>query len=350
MDGIREDWTNIFDPRSYSPVDPTAGSQGNERPAEQASGGSFMGGLVGQFLPGDLGRGIAQEGLSGMLDPAGVMDRQRAQRELQAQFNIVPDGTPGVRSENQVSEEQFREIARQYSDIRMGRSDLQFDLPAGTDPADAQRYREGAMQDIGRIMQTESGRDLIGQLGNNTAPDGTHRITRIGGNDPDPQNAHAHGNPGDVGTPDHPGAGGDSRVTYNPGSTWVPQPGATHGEPWMPMRSDVQLFHELTHSLHQTHGTLASGNVTQQDLDDAGVSATDPARRDINREDRAEHQAVGIGAYGNSSISENEYRRARQRIAGLGGPGIVDGEGGDRGMRLRETYGEHGLGDPIPAP
>ena len=253
-----------------------------------------------------------------------------------------------VRSENQVTESEYQAMARNYSDIRMGRADLQFDLPADMDPADAAAYRQGAMQDIGRIMQTSTGRDLIGQLSHNVDADGDHRITHIAGNDPDPQNAHADGNPGALGTHDHPGAGGDSTVHYNPGSVWTPMPGATNGEPWMPMRSDVQLFHELTHSLNQTHGTIPDGMVTEQSLDDAHVPADDVSRLDIDRELRLEHQAVGIGEFAGACISENAYRAARARIGALGGPGIVGGPGGDVGMQQRGTYGEHGLGDPIP--
>lgn len=341
------DWIEEAGESLYGVVTPGAEEQ-REESGEQYRGytsdGSLLGD-IGQTL-GDLGRGISQEGIGGLLDASGMMDRQAAQRELSGNFQVVGDDFVGPRNENQVTEEEYQQIARTYSDIRMDRSDLQLDLPADMDPADAEAYREGAMTDIGRILQTRSGRDLIGQLSDNQDADGNHRITRIAGNDPDPQNAHASGNPGDVGTHEHPGAGGDSTVTYNPGSVWQPLPGSTHGEPWMPMRSDVQLFHELTHSLHQTHGTLADGTVTNAGLDAAGVPAGDLSRRDAGDIDRAEHQAVGIGEFGDASISENEYRRARMRIAG-GGVGVVGGVGGDEDMQLRETYGEHGLGDPI---
>lgn len=342
LDGILENPMNIFNPASYGNVDPKAGSNGAARGAApnvpQIPGVPGLSGMIGGALQsaGDLARGFSQEGLGGMLDPQGMMDRQRAQRELAQQFNIVPDGTPGIRQENQVSEAQFREIARTYSDIRMGRSDLQINLPANMDPKDAEAYRQGTMRDIGRILQTETGRDLIGQLSHNTDEHGNHRVTSIAGNDADPQNAHAA-----------PGNNSSSTVTYNPGSTWVPQPGARNGETWMPMRSDVQLFHELTHSMHQTHGTSQSGTVTKQDLDNAGVPANDPSRRDIGNVDREEQATVGIGAFRNAEISENSYRRARQTIAGLKGPGIVGGSGGDVGMQERNTYGEYGLGAPI---
>ena len=83
---------------NFQPVDPQRGSQGAPRGGQ--SDGTFLGDL-GQTL-GDVGRGLSQEGLGGLFDPSGMMDRQSAQRELAGNFNVVPDGTPGIRSENQV--------------------------------------------------------------------------------------------------------------------------------------------------------------------------------------------------------------------------------------------------------
>jgi hypothetical protein len=201
------------------------------------------------------------------------------------------------------------------------------------------------MNDIGHMMQTRSGRDMINALAHNT----NHHTLRITGNDPDAQNATTNATgPGAVGTDAHPGAGSDATITYNPGSVWVPRPGARRGEPWMPMRSDIQLMHEMSHALHMTHGTLADGSlVTRQELDRAHVGRHDPARRDIGNEANSEHQAVGIGAYRHDPLTEDAYRRERIDMARHHARGLVTGVGGDAHLRMRRTYGEYGLGARI---
>lgn len=172
-DGIVENPLNIINPASYAPVDPEAGSQGASRdnPLAQVPG---LGGL--QSIS-DIANGISQEGIGGLFDYQGMMDRQAAQRELASRFNVVPDGTPGERSQNQVSEEQFREIARNYSDIRLDRTDIHMDTSALSTPAAQAQYRTDLMSNFADQMQTESGRELIDTLAHNTRTDagGTER-------------------------------------------------------------------------------------------------------------------------------------------------------------------------------
>jgi len=334
-------------PTTAGPVAQAPQAGGQDAPQQQAGGGdSSLLGQAGQTID-DLGRGLQQEGIFGLFDIGGMLDRQEAQRELAGNFKVVPDGTPGG-AENQVTQEQFEKIARTYSDIRMGRSDIKFDLPAGMSDTDADAYRNGTMKDIGRILETKTGRELIGELSDNERPDGSHRTTYLEGKSSDPRNAETTGGAGAEGTDAHPGAGSDSHIHYDPGSIWLPEAGATNGEPWLPMRSDVQLYHELTHSYHQTHGTAASGKVTKESLDAAHVGEFDLSRTDIDYDvDRLEQQSVGIGEFTHEQYTENAYRAARARLGAAGGPGVVGGVGGDVGMEQRDTYSEPGFGAPV---
>ncbi len=69
------------------------------------------------------------------------------------------------------------------------------------------------------------------------------------------------------------------------------------------MRSDVALFHELTHAMHAAHGNMASGFVKHGPQADISGKV----------EDR-EHQAVGLEDYAQLAVSENAYRNQRNMI------------------------------------
>jgi hypothetical protein len=76
----------------------------------------------------DIGNGLAEEGLMALFDPVGMLDRQDAKRDLAPYFGIVDDDFEGYRNHDQVTQEQFDEIARTYSDIRTtsGREQIDF--------------------------------------------------------------------------------------------------------------------------------------------------------------------------------------------------------------------------------
>lgn len=122
---------------------------------------------VGQGVV-NLAGGVANEGMAGVLDPVGAVDRQRAAKELQRKFQVVGDDHQGERLPNQVSAAEYEQIVKTYSDIRLGRGDLLIDDKSAEDPG---AYRANVMDDIGDIMQTASGRSLIGQLSNNARSD-----------------------------------------------------------------------------------------------------------------------------------------------------------------------------------
>ena len=323
---------------------------GVNAPVDQNEGkpDSFLG-QIGPGL-GDLGRGLSQEGLSGLLDPAGMLDRQDAQRDLAKKFEVVGPEHVGPRLPNQVSQAEYENIAHTYSDIRMGRSDLKIDGSTSKDPA---QYKADMMDDIGDIMQTAGGRTMVNQLANNTnglddKGKAIHRTTTLGprldaSGNPNNSNAGESGDssPG-VGSPfadGRPGVGGDTTIDINPNMD-VSVGGAT----W---RSDVALYHEMVHSFHDTRGTTDASTVQANDgfTREMGKGNWGGAVHEFvnpnpgNAGDAAaglnryEHQAAGLGLYADSAISENAYRRERNQVA-LSGKGI----GGDLLMPQRDQY------------
>lgn len=313
-------------------------------------------GQVGQVI-GEGGAGT--EGLSGLLDPVATLDRQRAAHELRAKFDVVGDDHPQERLPNQVSAAEYEKIVHTYSDIRLGRSDLKMDAWRADDP---NAYRANVMDDIGDIMQTRSGRSLIEQLSNNVKTDEggaeVHRRTTLQPrfvktpegltiHDPttntrvlDTTGATETGNssPG-MGAPfedGRAGVGSDTCITYNANHDVVATSGATY-------RSDVALFHEMVHALHDTRGTTDMEKVSpldgvRRDLAegnplDSSVTPDPALVADAGKTRRYEHQAVGLGLYRNAPITENAYRRERRDVA-LSGMGMA----GDLLMEQRDRY------------
>jgi len=300
----------------FEPTNPDAGSQGAARGSE--SDGSFLGNL-GQGI-GDFGRGLSQEGLAGLLDPAGMLDRQDAQRDLASRFNVLPDDSVGTREQNQVSEAEFQEISRTYSDIRRGNTDLQFGRTAGATDEAHQTFQDGAMNDIADIMQTGSGRGLIGSLAH--APlqdDGTaHRTTTIN------QRANA-GN-----------AEGGGMFAQSGYADYVP--GADHLPTRDNLRSDVTLYHELTHAHHAVYNTWDAETVQptliEGFLEAAGLRTPDPD----TGTGQYEHQAAGIGGHANDEFSENRYRAERRWIGAHDVGERTTGAETDDNMTHRDAY------------
>lgn len=331
-----------------------------------AAGETSLLGSLGQTV-GDLTRGVSQEGLGGLLDPTGMMDRQAAQRELSSRFTVVGDDFTGPRGHNQVSQAEYERIAHTFSDIRLGRGDLTVDTSQITDPAQARTYRDGAMVSIADMMMTTSGRRQIENLSNNvmrddagqarhgvpgqdptTLPFGleamlpeTHRHTTIrplfndtngdgnltndGHGAADYFNgnafADAEGANGERGAIDTSGRGRWSRdATTNArgagtNSTIWWNPTASVGSC---NRADVILAHEMQHAFHETQGTMARGTY----VDPSGASP------DSGRIANFERQAVGLsrsdtpggaGHYPGDSdgCTENTYRAERNQL-GLG--------------------------------
>jgi len=307
-------------------------------------------GTIGQTI-GDVGRGIDQEGLGAVLDPGGVIDRQRAQRELSDRFQVVNDGFAGPRDHNQVSEADYERIAHTFSDIRLGRGDLTIDggefSPFAWD--DRATWEAGMQSSVADMMMTTTGREQIFGMSNNVVHDDAgnarHSLWGYGperhgettieplfgstGRDPSGQptwvtpdwfdrdaktlsydNAFTVGNTGMSRQPTGArGDGGDALVEVNPGKI--------DG-----LRSDVVLAHEMQHALNDTQGTNGTG----------WFSTAGPDAYVSNRE----RQAVGLprtdtstgGRYPDDprGCTENTYRFERNEL-------------GDRFLP-RERYGE----------
>jgi hypothetical protein len=266
-------------------------------------------------------------------DLAVMQDRASAAQQLASRFQVVPDDFAGQRNHNMVTAAEYQRICNTFSDIRMGRGDLA--IGGGElDPATHGQYRDGAMENIAAIMQTTAGRNQIYNLHNNPLRDENgnlrdatgglaapgqeaHRRTTIqplhvdANNDGDRTNdlgapldftnAFADAtNPAQRGQwyPDQStgarGLGTDVNIHWNPGAQI-----AAHG-----VRSDTLLVHEMQHAMHQTQGTMATGNV-QNPLIPADVGTPN-----------YEHQAVGLGPWWSDGqgCTENLYRHQRSQL------------------------------------
>ena len=347
-DSASETVSDAYDSASES-VSNWLGSGPNTSDAATAQGGDSLlneepdswWGQVGQTI-GDIGRGVDQEGVTGLLDVGGMIDRQDAQRQLSNRFQVVGDDFTGERQHNQVSQEEYEEIARTFSNIRTGRGDLTIDSSRFSPFAgdDQEEWEQGIQANIADMMMTTDGRAQVMGLSNNVVrnDDGTarehlwglgpevHHHTTIeplfgkqNGVDSegrtvweDPwfwqrdastlrdDNAFARpegsGSRRDETTMER-GSGTDSTILINPGEI-------------LGLRSDVVMAHEMQHALHQTQGTNGVGKFGGTG-DDVKVN-------------NSERQAVGLtrsdtptgGHYPGDpdGCTENTYRQQRNDL------------------------------------
>ncbi len=309
---------------------------------------------IGQW-GSDFANGVGREGWTSIFDPMGTADREAAHRELADRFSVVGDDFVGPRLPNQVTQSEYDRICRTYSDIRLGRGDLTIDPSAlGTD-AERDAYRQGAMGDIANLLQTESGRQMVYQLHNNTPQtdaDGNpvHRHTTMvpllaADGTLDRTNGYAAPDgPGSTYTENAdgtrtPGSGTDVHIRYNPGvNIGDAYPTLTGTNPWLgDFRSDVLLMHEMNHAMNQTAGT-GDGRAIQATDNPANASDPETAYDAANGIRRIEHQAAGLGMYSNDPLTENRYRAERRTIGTTGAPGA---RAGDATMNQRTSYVPH---------
>lgn len=310
-----------------APTHDAATAQPGEGPATEANAEGLWG-RIGQTV-GDIGRGISQEGIGGVLDPLGMLDRQQAQRDLSNRFEVLDDDFVGPRQHNQVSQAEYEEIARTYSNIRMGRGDLTMDSSSLDDDTDRQEWEDGMMNSVADMMMTTSGRRQVMGISNNTLVDDAgnarldddgdeiHRHTtmrpdleddgslvtdnagvgRAGSN----SNDEAFYQLDDEGNISGRGMGTDANLFINP-NLQVDDCN----------RTDVVLAHEMQHVQNRTQGTMVPGDhvSTQGELD-----SPDDAFR------ARERQAVGLptpfsGHYPGDAdgCTENTYREERNQL------------------------------------
>lgn len=344
-------------------------------------------------------RGLAQEGMTGLDDLSGAVDRQHAQEELANRFSVVPDDFVGPRLPNQVTQSEYQQVAHTYSDIRLGRGDLTIDTSSidseaaqGSYGMTPEAYRAGAMNDIASMMQTRSGRSEIEALHNNPLVSDAgearndfmgfelpqlpfnvdaglgnpihHHTTMVpllnatGGVDRTNGYAAPDGSGSERDAAGARGAGSDVHIRYNPGVNIGDSRPDMHGtNPWMEsFRSDVLLAHEMNHAIQQTQGTGDSTAVQASDDSSSTGVGIDAAYRDAdgNPLRRIEHQAVGIGQSSGNEMTENAYRRERRAMADLGAVGLIVGRDGvsdgDTVLTERDSYVGHPSSAPAPAP
>ena len=280
--------------------------------ANGTQGKDHLGGPGGFF--GGLGDVIAT-----------IVDRAKASIELSSKFDVVPDDFKGHRRPNQVTQAEYQQIVNTYSDIRREKTDLKFDT-TGMNDQDKAKFTGGAMEDISRIMQTKSGRDLINNLAHQKDDHTTTlRLSKDGSGNPDPVGA----NTDTLDVNDRPkrsdGKGANSVIEYVPGADAV-LPGAKNT--YWPIRSDVALYHEMTHAMHNVNGTRAEGTVSNGPKPDIDSS-----------KNNSEHQATGLGDWANDPITENAYRRERNAIGNnKGGISSTTAALDDRQMPQRDQY------------
>jgi hypothetical protein len=240
-----------------------------------------------------------------------LRDRQAAAKELAGNFEVVPPGYRGPRRPNQVTAEEFEKIAGTYSDIRRGKTDLKIDddfLPERADrpltdevrdreEKEKQARRDDVMKDIGKMMATGSGRELIYKLADNESDkelgsDGkpVHRTTTIMASRGAAQDGDIACN-GDYDEVRRSNTSGtDASVAFNLG----------HGD-------DKDLYRTLVQAAHVTTGTYLEDRTAEA----RGKGTWD--RYGIHAEDAAARGILGMGSKLNGkTITENEYRREQR--------------------------------------
>lgn len=254
-------------------------------------------------------------------------DREQAAAELRGKFHIVsnPDEVDG----NSVTQEQYDKVVGMYSDIRLGKSNIE--IGGNLKGEELEEYRRKTMTDIGRILQTDSGRELLDKTMNAKNKAGENVTTVLGPAGVNPDTGKPN-DPTTVATDDKQsknGQGSSTSISYNPledVDAPIQDQGGSWGNTW---RSDVALYHELVHSQHMHDGKVADS------------------------EKQEEMNTVGMGSGFNPQANpyfENRYRHERRMIGheDPGGPysspAVVDG---DVGMAQRDNFkgGEGGMWD-----
>lgn len=273
----------------------------------------WFGGAVGPL--GWFGAGkevsVAQPAADLLQEARERLDVEAARIELRDKFHVIGDGELHDGAQNTVDEQQFEQLAQLYSDIRLGKTDLKFDT-SGMDAETAAKFKGGTMQDLGSMLQTESGRDLVQKLafnekGHTTTLTGAEapnkaKCTREQSDDPQQEALLAR--------QDSNGTGNDAIVKYVPGQGFVQKGPANDPRPYeLEQRSDIVLYHELTHALHRTDGTTAQGRVS-------GYGGQHPAESTCDDEiEIEEYDTSGIGHDGHDDyFSENTYRAERAEM------------------------------------
>ena len=294
-------------PQSETPVVTGPMDQGpsNQSVLEEClAGGVETASMYGSLRGGSdsyLGELAGALGLGGEESEA-AKNLEAARSEFSGKFVIGEGG--GMKDGKAVlSPEAYEHMLQTYANIRGGTSHLKIS-PLGMDEAEAAEFKSAALDNLSTIMQTESGRELIDRVANQSSLDpedrrdivlsnGLRSLEESGdglrpvGNRAVPRSTNN--------TPETEGTKTGSGVFWvNEDRDVVTPDGQT-----LPMPKDAVLFHELTHAMHNLEGTRPEGKV-EGDHPDAG------------RAELEEHHTIGIGEYEGERISENAYREQRR--------------------------------------
>lgn len=229
---------------------------------------------------------------TGIGEAAARIDRAMAAEELRDRFQVGEGDAPG---RARVSQAEYDEIVALYSDIRLGRTQLRLDTQGLTEE-EAAAFRGGAMKDIAALLQTPSGRALLGELAHGNKGH-TTTLGRSTG-DPNAEVSLPGLDPNDIDDrwklhhALHGGGGADSRVNYAPGQS-------VHTDHDGEIRSDIALYHELTHAWHNGQGQNAEGAVSGKGGTAVGLE---------------ELETVGLGRWEKLPYTENRYRAERAAV------------------------------------
>jgi hypothetical protein len=321
------------------PLQAPAGAAEPLRRRETGAGAYASDGITDE----DRAEASRREGVTGELfdmPSKETVQRVRAERELAGKLHILEDGQTAARP-NDVTREEYENAVRIYSDLRMGVGNLTMNTDK-LSPEEAAQYREAMMKDVTALLQTQTGRKELDLLHVNESGHHTTlepQLQRDGARTlPDDESDMAYKKDGSTND------GSNVHLYFNPGCR-------VDG-----CRSDVVLAHEMVHAVNMTRGTYdatqvdatGDGAATQM-IEGAGpenrarvTRATDAAvDKEGHRIQRGEHQAVGVGRWASSTMSENSYRRERQQIGTSYMPYPIGALDGDEKMQQRKQYAHH---------
>jgi len=274
--------------------------------------------MPGEVRPGDHKDLVNALAARGVTDPITIAaDLAAARVELAPRFTISDTADPSRDAPNTITPAEFEQVAQTYSAIRLGNSDLRIAPPTADDidPKETASFQGRAMDDLAAILQTRSGRQLIGSLANQPAHhktvlmdlgDGTASMAS-----PNASGLEADDNETGVNLRNNVGVAA-ATVHYRP-------------DRYGPNRSDDLLFHELVH---------AQGEVTGTQAPETAVNAADGALPGDAGVSQEEYRTVGLGRFASGAITENVYRAERRAIGASGAGALV----GDADLPDRKNY------------
>ncbi|MFP5286321.1 MAG: M91 family zinc metallopeptidase [Thermoanaerobaculia bacterium] len=240
--------------------------------------------------------------------------READKLKLKGVLNLVdqPDYLTG--NPNDVMQQEFDEVAELYSRIREGDSHIKLVNKSKVDndvndnamqEGAFNTFKQGALDDIAKILQTPQGRTVLKSLGAG-GKTGTDDFTI--GNAPNPHHA-AHRTFDQTKGSD--GTGSGAEVYFNPGTEVDSDLNPDSGPETLRSTSDTLLFHELLHAYHSGQGTKIPRNQTvfeeAANWEDIGVL-------------KEEYATVGLGPHAGQFLTENEYRKSHREIARFNQP------------------------------